>query len=135
MINPSVIAMLKMPILWLADYGANCTLPSHSFFFLPSWWEYIPTKIDNATGQCVVAFNFPGDIWAVALAVLDMLLRIGGFVAVISIIAAGLQYVTATGNPEKGTSARKRLTNSLIGLAIVLIASGIVAFIGNTLGG
>jgi hypothetical protein len=69
------------------------------------------------------------------LAVLDMLLRIGGFAAVISIIIAGVQYIMSTGSPEKGTSARKRLTNSLIGLAIILIATGLVSFIGNSIGG
>lgn len=108
--------------------AATC---NHSFFFLPSWWEFLPKK--PAPPNCDITFNFPGDIWAVGLAVLDMLLRVGGFVAVISIIIAGVQYIMATGNPEKGASARKRLTNSLIGLAIVLIASGVVAFIGNTL--
>ncbi|MGH7156732.1 MAG: pilin [Candidatus Saccharimonadales bacterium] len=135
MMGTWLIAGLNLPAFWLAGYGANCTLPQHSLFFLPPWWEYIPTKIDTVTKQCVVAFNFPGDIWSVALAVLDMLLRIGGFVAVISIIIAGLQYITSMGNSEDNVNARKRLTNSLIGLAIVLIASGVVAFIGNQFGG
>lgn len=107
---------------------------SHSFFFIPNWWKYLPNQPDpNTTPPCQITFNFPGDIWAVGLAVLDMLLRIGGFVAVISIIIAGIQYITSTGSPDAATSARKRLTNSLIGLAIVLVASGVVAFIGNTI--
>jgi hypothetical protein len=106
--------------------AATCSQP---FFFLPNWWEFIPDKQISAT--CEITFKFPGDIWLVGLAILDMLLKIGGFAAVISIIIAGLQYITASGNPEKGTAARKRITNSLIGLAIVLIASGVVAFIGN----
>lgn len=103
---------------------------SHSFFFLPSWWEYLPKQ--PSPPDCQVSLTFPQDTWAIGLAVLDMLLRIGGFVAVISIIIAGVQYITSMGEPEKGAAARKRLTNSLIGLIIVLIASGAVAFIGNT---
>ncbi len=85
--------------------------------------------------NCNISVHFPGDLWAIGLAVLDMLLRIGGFLAVISIIIAGVQYITSMGEPEKGASARKRLTNSLIGLVIILIASGVVAWIGNTVGG
>src|SRR4051812_5332202 len=111
-----LLGAINLPALKLAAmYGAACNLPKHQFFFLPSWWEFVPTKIDNVTNQCVVAFKFPNDIWSVGLAILDMLLRIGGFAAVISIVIAGIQYIMAAGNPEKGSSARKRLTNSLIG--------------------
>jgi hypothetical protein len=119
--------------------GSSCTLPSHTFFFLPSWWEFLQPKIDEI-GHCAITLDNPSgkfdlsSIWGIGLAVLDMLLRIGGFLAVISIIIAGIQYITSTGNPEKGTSARKRLTNSLIGLAIMLIAAAVVSFIGNKLG-
>jgi hypothetical protein len=118
-----------MFLLAKAVFGAvTC---GHSFFFLPNWWEFLPKSGQPLPPTCDIKFNFPGDIWSVGLAGLDILLRIGGFVAVISIIIAGVEYITAIGSPEKGTSARKRLTNSLIGLAIVLIASGVVAFIGN----
>jgi hypothetical protein len=111
---------------------------NHTFFFLPSWWEYLPiqpTPSLDPTKNCVINFSFPGDILFVGLAVLDMLLRIGGFVAVISIIVAGVQYITSSGSTDNASNARKRLTNSLIGLAIIIIASGTVAFIGNTFGG
>jgi hypothetical protein len=116
-----------------AAQGSACTPDSGSFFFLPHWWEYLPTKIDNI-GNCSPVFVPPGDIWAVALALVDMLLRIGGFVAVISIIVAGVQYITSGGTPDNATKARKRLTNSLIGLAIVFIASLVVSYIGNQIG-
>jgi hypothetical protein len=104
---------------------------NHSFLFLPNWWEYLPTK--PSPPKCVVSFSFPNDILAVGMAVLDILLRIGGFAAVISLIIAGFQFITSSGNTESATAARKRIVNSLIGLAIVLIASGVVAFIGNHL--
>jgi hypothetical protein len=109
------------------------TTCNHSFFFFPNWWEFLPPPDPNK--GCEIAFTFPGDIWAVGLAVLDMLLRLGGFVAVISIIVAGIQYITSGGSTDKGVSARKRLVNSLIGLGIVLIASVVVKFIGHTIGG
>ncbi|MBI4034316.1 hypothetical protein HY380_00285 [Candidatus Saccharibacteria bacterium] len=76
----------------------------------------------------------PGDIWLIGLAIIDMLLRVAGFIAIISIIAAGVSYITAGGSVEKTASARKRIYNALIGLGIVFAASGFVAFIGNKLG-
>jgi hypothetical protein len=114
----------------------NC-LPKagqHSFFLFPHWWQYLKGTIDSL-GNCVPDFHFPGDTWAVALAIVDMLLRVAGLVAIISIIIAGLTYITAAGAVEKTASARRRIYNSLVGLGIVIVALGIVAFIGNTLGG
>ncbi|HET6864209.1 MAG TPA: hypothetical protein VFH37_03370 [Candidatus Saccharimonadales bacterium] len=108
-------------------------MPQKHFLFLPPWWEYIKSGSTDALGQCAPNFNFPTDIWLVGLAVLDMLLRLAGFVAVISIIIAGFQYQFTMGNPEKAAAARRRLYNSLIGLAIALIATAVVTFIGNEL--
>lgn len=104
---------------------------AHTLFFIPPWWEYIsPDKIG---ADCSIAFSFPNDLLAVSLAIVDMLLRVAGLVAIVSIIAAGVSYITASGTVEKTASARRRIYNSLIGLAVVAIASGFVAFIGNTL--
>ncbi|MEX1995221.1 MAG: hypothetical protein WD887_00385 [Candidatus Saccharimonadales bacterium] len=112
-------------------FAAPCAKPF--FFFIPSWWEYLPT-IDTPLG-CKITFNPPGDIWLVGLAVLDILLRLAGFIAVISIIIAGVSHIFSGGNPEKAASARKRLYNSLIGLAVALIATAFVTFLGRSLGG
>lgn len=108
---------------------------AHSFFFFPTWYKYLDDagKLDANCNITANGFQ-PVDIWLIGLAVLDLLLRLAGFVAVVSIIIAGIQYITATGSPEKTTAARRRLTNSLIGLAIALIAIATVSFIGAQLG-
>jgi hypothetical protein len=124
-----MIPVLLKPFVY---FGA--TSCGHNFFFLPSWWEFLPNQ-PNPQNSCEIIFNFPHDALAVGLAVLDMLLRIGGFVAVVSLIVAGVQYITSGGNVDNATNARKRIVNTLIGLAIVLIATGVVAFIGNQIGG
>jgi hypothetical protein len=118
----------------IAKFGhvIAATTCEHQFFFLPSWWEYLPNQ--PTPPSCSIVFKFPDDLLLVGLAILDMLLRIGGFVAVISIIIAGVQYIMSGGSSEKGVAARKRLVNSLIGLLIVVVAAGVVAFIGNTIG-
>ena len=63
-----------------------------------------------------------------------MLLYLAGIVAVISIIIAGISYITSQGNAEKAASARRRIVNSLIGVAAVVIASVVVRFIGDRVG-
>jgi hypothetical protein len=100
------------------------------FFFLPTWYKYLELNSD-----CSVNFTFPGDIWLVAVAIVEMLLRLAGFVAVIAIIASGVRYMLSGGNPEKAASARRGIVNSFIGLAIALVAAGFVAYLGNTIGG
>jgi hypothetical protein len=118
-----VFAKLPTPI-----FAATC---NHNFFGFPHWWEYL-----QLNGQCEVAnFQVPGDIFAVGLAIVDMLLRLGGMVAVIMVIVSGAKYMTAQGNSEKAASARRSTINSLVGLAIVLVAVGVVSFIGNKIGG
>jgi hypothetical protein len=132
--------MITLLISKLTSFGAfdigPCT-PSqtaHSFFGFPHWWKYLPHGHKDALNNCVPDVTFPGGIWPIALAIIDMLLYLAGLVAVVSIIIAGITYVTALGNPEKNVAARRRLVNSLIGLAIVLIAIEVVSFIGNKLG-
>ena len=115
-------------MIFLAAAADPCR---HAFFFFPPWWEYI--NPDKILADCSIAFSFPGDILPVGLAIVDMLLRVAGLVAIVSIIIAGVGYITASGDVQKTASARKRIYNALIGLAIVAIASGVVAFIGNKL--
>ncbi|KKU20149.1 MAG: hypothetical protein UX30_C0003G0024 [Candidatus Saccharibacteria bacterium GW2011_GWA2_46_10] len=119
--------------------GGACTadqlakLNENSFFFLPHWWQYMNTFKVDALNQCVPYVTFPTSVFPVGLAVLDMLLRIAGFAAVIMIMVAGIQYIAAQGNPEKAASARKGIYNALIGLGIAFTATLFVAFIGNSL--
>jgi hypothetical protein len=112
--------------------AASCKA-DNLFFFLPPWYKYLALagKLKNCDLQNFV----PGDIWLIGLAILEMLLRLAGFVAVIAIIFSGVRYMFSGGNAEKAASARRWLINSFIGLGIALVAAGFVAFIGNRLGG
>lgn len=109
--------------------GCPCKLDKPFFFFLPPWWEYL-NGAGDASGNCEPSFNFPESLWVVGLAVLDMLMRVAGLIAVVSIIIAGVESIFSGGNAEKAVSARRRIWNSLIGLGIVVVASAVVAFIG-----
>jgi hypothetical protein len=133
--------MLHLAILKLVTYFA--ALPAcnpnqgkqFSFFGFPHWWQYITTGEKDIFGKCTPKIKFPEGIWAIAFALASMLLYLAGLVAVFMIIYSGILYMTAAGNAEKAAAARKRVLNAIIGLAIVLIATPVVAFLGNRLGG
>jgi hypothetical protein len=101
------------------------------FFGLPSWYQYL--KLGN---DCqVVDFTVPGDLILVALAIIDILIRLAGLVAVFFVIIGGIQYATSQGNPDDATKARNTIVNALIGLALTIVAVSFVSFLGSKLGG
>lgn len=114
--------------------GSTCKLSNSVFFVVPPWWEYLKGQT-NTLGECQPVFSMPGDLWLVGLAILDMLLRLAGFLAVVSIIIAGIEYIIATGNPERISNARRRIIYSLSGLAVAMAATATVAFVGRVFGG
>jgi|GEM_PF-744642 len=129
-----MISLLPLNLHILQFFAFTC--PDHQFFFIPHWWEYLKLKQD-ALGKCTPDINFsqPNTLWLIGMAILDILLRVAGFLAVISIIIAGFELVRTEGNTEKATNARQRLLNSLLGLAVVAGATALVAFVGNVVGG
>lgn len=119
------------------------TCSTNGFFGIPPWYKYLvdagimaPNKV---TGACELAGSLSPNDWVqvitlVALAVLDMALRIAGLVAVGFVVYGGIQYVTSQGEPDKTKDAQQTIINALIGLTIALIAAALVSFIGNKLG-
>jgi hypothetical protein len=70
----------------------------------------------------------------IAEGMLNYLLGLVGSIALLFLIIAGVMYMTAAGNEERITSAKKILTGALIGLAIVLLAYSLLVEIRNILG-
>lgn len=124
------LALINIQAFFAATATPACKPSSSQFFFIPPWWEYLKGQQDSFTGKCEINFNFPHDIFGIGLAALDILLRLAGFVAVVMIIVAGFQYMFSLGNSDKITASRKRIQNSLIGLAIAFVATLVVTFIG-----
>jgi hypothetical protein len=121
----------------LAKTGDDCTLPGQNtkqFFFFPHWWQYLKGQ-EDFLGNCTPQVKIPHDLWLIGLAVLNILLALAGFLAVVSIIIAGVELITSEGSPEKATNARNRLINSLLGVAIAVSATALVAFLGHKIGG
>ncbi len=114
----------------LTQFAAACE--TKGIPILPSWYKYLDSENDS-TGRCSVIFTFPDDVGAILLAVVEILLRVGAFVAIGFIIYGGVLYLTSQGEPDKAANAQKALSNAVIGLIITIVATGVVAFIGGRL--
>ncbi|MDZ7785870.1 MAG: pilin [Candidatus Saccharibacteria bacterium] len=112
----------------------HCTRESSTFLNFPTWYKYLdPTFTD---GECKLDLDFEetSTYTAIFFAILEIILRIAGLVAVIFVIVGGFTFITSDGQPEKAKNARWTILNALIGLAIALSATVLVNFIGNNLG-
>jgi len=69
------------------------------------------------------------DIRVIVARIIQVFLGLLGMIAVILIIYAGWQWMSAAGDAQKIGSAKKTLINAVIGLAIILSAVGITQFI------
>ncbi len=68
-----------------------------------------------------------------AAQIIRVVLGFLGIIAVIIILIGGFRWMTAGGNEEKVTGARKLIVAGIIGLAIILAAWGISNFVINAL--
>jgi len=120
--------MLNNLLPTIKTFAISC---NNQFFGLPEWYKYI--KVTNSNGSCSLStFTFwpPDNLLLILLAILDMLLIIGGIVAVAFVMFGGIQYITSQGEPENTKHARATIINALIGLTITIIAASLVNYIG-----
>ena len=123
-------------------FGANVDCSPKTFLGIPAWYQYLYKAQQlraDASGCSVVHLSSTGalgtDIGLVALGVLDIVLRLAGFAAVIYIIYGGIQYITSQGEADKTKHALRTIINAFVGLVISIVAASVVAFVGNRLGG
>ncbi len=116
------------------DAVRTCT---NSFLGLPTWYKYL--ELDS---QCRVkgpvkagtdSLDMTKVVTRVSLAIIDILMRVGGMVAFGFIVYSGFRFVMSQGNPDQEKAARETAINAIIGMVITIFAIGIVTFIGRRL--
>jgi cytochrome bd-type quinol oxidase subunit 2 len=87
-------------------------------------------NVPNSTGT-----NLPNQasFSQILLTVIQILLAVAGLVAVVFLIIGGFRYITAGGNEESSESAKKTITNAIIGIVIIILSFVIVRVIANAL--
>lgn len=112
----------------------------HSILFIPTWYEYL-TLGDKGGETCAIIgpvdssgeFDWGRALPRVALAVVNIMLRLSGLVAVGFTIYGGFRYILSQGEPEATKKAKGTIISASIGLIIASFAALIVGFIGNIL--
>lgn len=84
-------------------------------------------NIQNATGLG------NEDPRTMAAAVINILLGFLGIIAVVIILFGGFRWMTAAGNEDQVSTAKKMIGAGVIGLIIILMAFGIAQFVLNAL--
>lgn len=127
-----IIATLAFMSLFIARaFAASaefCSGTSSTFLGFPTWYRYLKPQFSN--GECVLDVTIPDDLGRIGLAVVEIMLRAGGLIAVGFAIYGGFKYIISQGEPDKTKSARQTIQNAIIGILITTIATGVVAFIG-----
>lgn len=111
--------------------AAPCT-PDQSVLGIPTWYKYLEAETDS-TNKCSPKIDDASAALPIGLAVLEGAIRIAGLVAVVMIFISAFKFMLAQGNPEPAKEARMTAINALIGLVIVILATSIISYIGNTL--
>lgn len=124
MIHPVITSVVS-------HFAAPCA--GGSFLGFPKWYKYLNGQVipegQAYAGTCVPRLEHIADIWLVVAAVVELLIRIGGILAVVFVIYGGVQYIVSQGDPGKTNQARQTIINALVGLAIAIGATVVVTFI------
>jgi hypothetical protein len=99
-----------------------------TFLGFAKWYKYLPGRND-ANGLCSPQITGLNDIWLIGAAILEVLLQVGALLAVVMVIYGSASYIMSRGEPDKTTQARNTLINSVVGLAITVVAAAAVNFI------
>lgn len=124
---------------------------SRSLLAFPTWYQYltfgekikdgvvvdpcaIVGPVDNTTcdsdgGNCNL--SMPKAVSYVAIAVVEIMLRLASILAVGFVMYGGFKFITSQGDPEGAKNARQTIQNALIGLVLTLLSAAIVSFIMN----
>lgn len=61
--------------------------------------------------------------------ILPVVLGLAGFITVIIIVIAGIQFITSGGNPEAAAAAKNRLTFAIVGFIVIILAFAILQIV------
>lgn len=89
-----------------------------------------PTWHNGLTNRdCEVEFDELNDLWRIALNIVEILIQLAGYAAVVLIVWGGIKFVLSQGSPDKISDARTTIMNAVIGLVVALAAVAIVRFV------
>lgn len=142
------VGMVLVPSLALAGTCSNnnaCTYPEVCNITTKAVLNTDGTEKTPASGTCGKNTDIYGlspikdtglgntPLLKTASRIINVALSMLGLIAVVIVLAGGFKWMTAGGNEEKTTEARKMIFSGIIGLAIILSAWAITLFVFNQL--
>lgn len=128
----SLIVVSAPAVTYAADATTKSCGDDGSFLGLPYWYRNV---VDPTT--CEIKSPEQGDlskfIWQIVLNVIDILLRLVGYIAVAFLIYGGFLFITSQQSPDGVAKARKTLTNAIIGLVASMASVAIINLLMGTL--
>ena len=88
------------------------------------------TKIEEANAQIPIEIKNPittSDFAKIVENTLLWLLSVAGVITIFMLVVGGIMYMTAGGDEQKVTTAKKMVTWTIIGLGLILISYSIMA--------
>jgi len=107
-------------------------LPKLIFFLL-----LITFIIPQTAEALVVRLRNPleyENFWDLLTRIIDFIFILGVSIAPIMFLVAGFYFITAAGDPEKITTAKKMVLWVLVGLLIIFSAKGLIELLADILG-
>ncbi len=106
---------------WIIKLADACTGQS----ILPDLYN----GLRDPSGNCEVKFDELADFVKLITNVIQILLVIAAFAAVVYIIYGGVQYIMSAGEPARLKKAKDSIANAVLGLIVVLVSFGVVNFL------
>lgn len=121
------------------SYLLFSTLTVLSFLFVPVPVAYAASTSDVFTEACAANPDGVGceagkpatgsGVFAIIKNVIQVMLTIGGIIAVIMIIVGGIQYVTSNGEQSHVKSAKDTILYAIVGLVVTIVAYSVVYYV------
>lgn len=91
----------------------------------------ISTTCKDASEVCVNSLPQPGSVadGSIVQTVIQIVIGIVAAVCVLFIAIGGVRYITSQGDPQGVTKAKSTIIFALIGLAVTILAQGIVILV------
>lgn len=70
-----------------------------------------------------------GDLTTIVKTIINVIIGVVGFVAVIMMIVGGISFITSQGDAAKVTKARNTILYGIVGLVVAILAFAIVNFV------
>lgn len=113
------------------SYAKDCSDSQTPLGLRPWYAGLVDSNCDIDHSQFEGEEKLQASIWKIVLNVASDVLAIVGYLAICFVIWGGYQYMMAQGDPGKVAKGKKTITNSLIGLAICMLASTITSTLSN----